>query len=616
MNKRIKLFLWSYLYWVSLFVATKILFLLYHFDKMKELEASDWLKIPMYGLRMDLAMAGYIAAVTGLIMLVFSFFKGKTLYYVLNGFVVFITLLACLLTVTDMELYFHWGYRLDISPLLYMSNDAEAAASTGNDWILVRQGLYGLVLCMGFLFLYFKWIGKRVASIQKGGWKEALVTFFLAALMFLPIRSSLGDTPLNAGFVYYHKSSLFANHAAVNVMWNFFNSLGQKDEISIPNVFPSEKVAHNTAGFFDSDTATNRLTNLDQPNFVVIIMENFNARFVETLGGKPGLTPNFEALIKEGILFENFYANGNRTEQGIMAVINGWPPFPTLQLIKYPNITEKMPYINKSFKRNGYETSYTSGYSHFFANFSSYLGNAQFDKVTSKEDYDPSIPTGVWGVHDYHIFERLVTDINGLKEPFLQVGVSQSNHEPFDAPMEIHYKGEEDDMEVMFYNSMRYADMSLGMFIERAKKEDWWANTVVAITADHANGWVLPEYKKQPDSNNRVPLLLLGGALNQRDTIISTYGSQNDLARTLLAQIGDPAPEFKFGKNILSKNPQSFAFYTFNNGFGYASDSMDLSFSNDAGTYLRKSGQYSEQNLIEGKALMQRYFDEVKKLKK
>lgn len=64
-------------------------------------------------------------------------------------------------------------------------------------------------------------------------------------------------------------------------------------------------------------------------------------------------------------------------------------------------------------------------------------------------------------------------------------------------------------------------------------------------------------------------MIWLGGALAVRDTVIHTVGSQMDLASTLLNQLNINSGSFLFSKNILSAKPNAYAFYTFNEGFGY-----------------------------------------------
>lgn len=67
-------------------------------------------------------------------------------------------------------------------------------------------------------------------------------------------------------------------------------------------------------------------------------------------------------------------------------------------------------------------------------------------------------------------------------------------------------------------------------------------------------------------------MLWLGGPL---DTVgvVSRVGSQTDLARTLLYQLNIDASRFIFSRNLLASSEKHFAYYAFNDGFGFITDS-------------------------------------------
>jgi phosphoglycerol transferase MdoB-like AlkP superfamily enzyme len=64
------------------------------------------------------------------------------------------------------------------------------------------------------------------------------------------------------------------------------------------------------------DPLKNPVLKSEKPNVILIIWEGFTAKIVEPLGGDHNITPYFNQLTKEGILFRNFYANGDRTDKG------------------------------------------------------------------------------------------------------------------------------------------------------------------------------------------------------------------------------------------------------------------------------------------------------------
>jgi phosphoglycerol transferase MdoB-like AlkP superfamily enzyme len=74
---------------------------------------------------------------------------------------------------------------------------------------------------------------------------------------------------------------------------------------------------------------------------------------------------------------------------------------------------------------------------------------------------------------------------------------------------------------------------------------------------------------------NQIPLVWIGGAVKEAKTI-PTICNQTDLPATLLAQLGLPHQQFRYSRDVLSKNyTQPFAVHTFNNGIS-AVDSTGL----------------------------------------
>ena len=65
-------------------------------------------------------------------------------------------------------------------------------------------------------------------------------------------------------------------------------------------------------------------------------MESFGARYVGCLGGEPGVSPHFDRLAQEGVLFTQCYANSYRTDRGMLSTLSGYPSFPKHSLMKLP----------------------------------------------------------------------------------------------------------------------------------------------------------------------------------------------------------------------------------------------------------------------------------------
>jgi hypothetical protein len=80
----------------------------------------------------------------------------------------------------------------------------------------------------------------------------------------------------------------------------------------------------------------------------------------------------------------------------------------------------------------------------------------------------------------------------------------------------------------------------------------------------------------------------------------------------LLDQLGVKY-DFPFGKDMLSEKSKSFAFYTYNEGFGFITDSSAVGFDLKSRTRVLSEGTNPEAAEKEGKALLQVLFNDYLK---
>ena len=188
------------------------------------------------------------------------------------------------------------------------------------------------------------------------------------------------------------------------------------------------------------------------------------------LGGMPNVTPNINKLSKEGILFSNIYASGDRSDKGIVATISGFPAQSTKSIIKYPLKSQKLPTFSGMLDSVGYHTAFYYGGDPDFASIRSYLFSSKFRTIVSQDDFPKAYRNSKWGVHDEYVFNRLLVDCDTAKGPFLKMFFTLTSHEPFEIPAKPKFIG--DDEKTKFLSSVCYTDSCLGDFIRRAKAKD------------------------------------------------------------------------------------------------------------------------------------------------
>ena len=145
---------------------------------------------------------------------------------------------------------------------------------------------------------------------------------------------------------------------------------------------------------------------------------------------------------------------------------------------------------------------------------------------------------------------------------------------------------------------------------QKVKELPAWKNTVVIFVSDH--GYRYPENMQEYGPLRfHIPMLWLGGAIAE-PKVIDTYANQTDLAATLLNQMGLPTDEFSFSKDILNPCVPHYAFYTFNNGFGFIDESGVSVYDNEGNKILVEEPESGNETRLEkGKVLLQTLYDDL-----
>lgn len=588
MRQRLLVLLRLAIFWLIFQVVIRAIFLLYNIDLSEQLAAGEILRIFLHGLRMDISITGYFIMAGALILAASLLVRQRWPGFILNALNIFLVIACSLIATIDIELYRHWGFRLNTAPLFYVESAGAEALGSVALAVVFKLLLILAALSTAFIFFYDRLLAPGIASLAGISRKGAAFLLLVAGAMIIPIRGSFTVAPMNTGFVYFHKTKPYANHAAINVVWNFLYFLhkGTSQKYS-DNLVPrglAERYFHEL--YPPPDSVTTHLWKTKRPNIILFILESFTADVIEPLGGVPGIAPRLSALCHEGVLFSNFYASGDRTDKGLVSVLSAYPAQPVTSIIKDPSKTQRLGYLNHYMLALGYKTSFVYGGDIDFANFRSYLTNSRFDHITSDVDFPSEFNHSKWGVHDHIVFHRALQECDTASRPFFKVILSLSSHEPFDVPMVPKFPGR--DEESLFLNSCYYTDKCIGDFIIKAKAAPWWDDTVILFVADH--GHRFPRNKELKDKERyRIPFLMVGGAVKS-DTVIEKFGGQTDIANTLLAQLSRPSAAFAFSKDLLAPSSKSFAAYFFNDGYGFVTPDKYIIFDNVGKTFMRKDG--------------------------
>jgi len=597
------------LFWLAFFFMARLFFLLvqYHSSFQNGFPAIAGTFVS--GVRLDISTTGYYMIIPLLIIIPGIYFNGNWYRIFLRWYSYALIVFSSIIIVSDANLYSYWGFRMDYTPMMYLKTPGEAMASVST-LMLVLYFLAIILMSSFSIYLYNKLIDRQFSNFERIRLWVPGVVFFLILLgaLLIPIRGGFGVAPINAGTVYFSKN-MFLNHAAINAVWNVGTSAFTQKPVKNPYIFGEQESGKSTVDSLMADKGISlKVLNNERPNVILLVLESFSGYLIGPMGGDSLITPEFNRYAKEGILFSEFYASGPRTDKAMPAILNGYPAQPAQSIIKEPKKSQTLPSLVRILNENGYNSSFWYGGEINFANFNSFVIGSGFNEIITKDNFDPSDFNSKWGVHDHILFEALKDSMRTIQEPFLKVILTLSSHEPYDVPMENVFAGT--DVITKYKNSVYYADKTVGSFLDWAKGTDWWENTLVILVADHARIYDdMPNFKQNAF---RVPMLWIGGALAKKGLTIEKLGSQTDIPVTLLNQLGIGCI-FPFSKDLLSDKSKSFAFYTYNEGFGFITDSSAAAFDLKSRTPVMSDGKDPISAENNGKAFLQVLFDDYLK---
>ena len=410
-------------------------------------------------------------------------------------------------------------------------------------------------------------------------WKRLALFIPLVLLVFIGIRSSLGHRAANNSDAMY-SSNRVLNEITKNSMYSVAYSIYANKKFSSKVLKQYGKMGADEALKrthkrlnIQGDDEESHFSRIEKTNFksenpknlVILLQESVGAQFVAAVGGEEGITPEFNRLAKEGLLFTDLYSNGTRSIRGIAGIVAGNFAVPGKGVLKRSKSQSDWFTIARLFKPLGYETSFIYGGESRFDNMKGwFLGNG-FDKVFDETKMENPCFVGTWGVCDDEVVayaDNEFTALNNANKPFMSVVFSTSNHSPFDFPKDkIDLIDGVEEKSVK--NAIKYADFAVGQMIQKAKANGYYDNTIFLVVADH-NVRVYGD-DSVPVNMFHIPGLILGGGVESK--VYDKISTQPDIISTALDLVGEDFRYPILGHSIFSDKKQELAFMQFNNNY-------------------------------------------------
>lgn len=643
--------------------------MLYHWDLYGQFPLSQWFAVIWNGLPHDLTVAGYFSAIPFLLSLAHVWIRGRWHTHVMRWYLRIVLLPLLLIFFVDLELYTHWGFRLDATPLIYLTDNPGAAIAQAPAWSLIvlpclLVGIWWIL--QHFFCLLFPMSRRAVGSLRpviplRERLVQSVVCLFLCLLLFLPIRGGVTVSTMNVGRVYFSKD-MKLNHAAINPVFSFLSSISKHEDFSRQYRFMSDADAaaamrelaamprqdrspvaavtdSSTLERADFDTVPialkgdslsaavpdnvrfDSLLTTDRPNVILILLESFSGATCVPLcpDADPGIMPSVNRFYEEGIGFMNFYANSFRTDRGVAAVLASYPGQPTHSIMKDPTKSQNLQYLSGRMGDYGYDLEFIHGGDADFTNMRSFLMAGKMEKIIADADFPIGDRLSKWGVPDHKTFSFLYDRI--VEQAAAQAtermdGASGDAARPFmkvfltlssHEPFDVPFSRFTDP----YLNSVAYTDSCLGDFVDRLKATPYWKNLLIIGLPDHCYAKFPAGIMTHEPLRYHIPMFWVGGAVRSPRRI-EAMGSQIDLAATLLAQLGMEHQDFNFSKDLMTDTLPHYAFYAWPDGFGFLTDSISYIQDNaDDGRALSGSKDPAGRAQRWGKAYLQSLYDDL-----
>ncbi|MDP3463021.1 MAG: sulfatase-like hydrolase/transferase [Bacteroidales bacterium] len=604
-----------FVFWMLYFALLRLVFITWY-QKLINIEGisfqetllSFWNALPL-----DISTTCYLVSVS-YILLLFRDITGKRFFLTADKlFGQLMIWVIALISTAEIGLYTEWNSKLSFKALSYLTNPDEVFNSVSTLTFLALVAIWVLQAVLPLTFFNRLVIKNPVPERRKvlsSGW----TLIFMPLLIFVGIRGGISEIPISTSASYFSQYQL-ANHAAVNSAYNLMVSTLNTTRIGRVNPFthmPAEEAIQITTKLHETPCdSTLSILKIAKPNIVFLLLESWSADLIESLGGEPGITPQFKKLEKDGLLFTHFYASGNRTQQAMGSLFAGLPGLPVTTITSYPEKYSSLPSFVHDLKKAGYHSSFWFGGQLIYGNILSYLMHNQFDEIVEGKDLSSDFGRGKLGVHDEFLLRHTATKLNFYPQPFFSTIFTLSSHSPYDFPMEHHIQWPETEKE--YVNSAFYTDRSVGEFFMIARQQPWYDSTLFLIMGDHSH----KSYKNHPlesFEHHKIPLLIYGPALKDefRGKTFDQIAGNTDVPATLLAQLGINSNDYFWSKNVFNSCYQPFAFFELNDGFGFMRSDGYLVWNQVANRDFQKKIPDSLETEItmQGKAYMQTLVDE------
>lgn len=471
-------------------------------------------------------------------------------------FLTIISIIALIFLIAYTGDFYYYAFLQQRLSAFILSFAQDAAISAKMMWqsYPVVKIIIVLVIAMVIIVwllkrLFLKISNENFIKNNKSNW---IISCGFIILSGLAIFGKINQYPLRWSDAFLLSDDFKAN-VALNPFQSFFSTMSFKKSgyainkvrtgyPTLASYFAVKDTNINSLNLERVYTFNNTTDTTTKPNVVIIICESFSAYKSSMFGNGLNATPYFNELCNNGVFFERCFTPGFGTARGVWATLTGIPDVePNKTASRNPNAVNQQLIMNDFV---GYDKFYFLGGSTTWANIRGVLTNNIIGlKIFEEGDYKAQTED-VWGISDKNLFLKANNVFTQQEKPFVSIIQTANNHEPYTIPNEdlgafkklnfskdtLDKYGFENNEQL---NAFRYSDFCFATFIEAAKKEKYFNNTIFVFVGDHGlrgdAGEMFPQsFTKQGILAEHVPLLFYAPQLLKPSKIIEP-ASQLDI---------------------------------------------------------------------------------------
>ncbi len=523
----------------------RLIFLINNHSFFEDVTFLQGLKLFFVAFRFDLVAVIY----ANLLLILFSLlpipFRSKNGYqsFLKVLFVVFNALLF-FIEIIDIGFYRFAFRRTVASDLTMFSNNRSNLLSYFIEyWWLV-------MLLIGMVFGLIRFVRQANFFVRKGKWYYQILIFIAGAgLTVLAARGGTQLRPISPITATKYTQSPVQSHLIANTTLNLIFSFQEK-AIQQKHYFNENELDV----IYTIEHNPQPKKPFRRKNVMLIIMESLSKEYTGAFAEKP-YTPFFDSLVQESYYLENTFANGLRSTEGIAAITAGLPHLMQDAFIFSAYQTNKLDALASLLKKKDYYSVFYHG---------SYEGSMAFESFSKLQGYDDFIDKsnynneadfdGHWGIWDIPFFEYTADRLSDLPQPFFGTLFSLTSHHPYN--VEQWFEEKYPDMDKHF-RTVLYADLALQRFFAKAKKTDWYENTLFIITGDHTGPRISKEYQTAL-GQFKSPIVLFDpqGEIKGKHQGLAQH---IDIIPTVLDFLNYDLPYNTFGQSMLDTTQTNYA---------------------------------------------------------